>query len=188
MKPAAFLDRDGVVCDYVDYLHKIEDFRIRAGSPEAIKKLNEAGFLVFVVTNQPMIAKGLLTIDELDSIHQKMTSDLKQFGAKLDAIKYCPHSSEGTKPPWNTDCTCRKPKTGMLEQLSEDFAIDLSKSFFVGDTWRDIQCAHNFNIIGYGLTGGAGFPYSPEHPKFSIKPTRTFDSLNDAVTYHLNKN
>jgi D-glycero-D-manno-heptose 1,7-bisphosphate phosphatase len=186
VKPAAFLDRDGVVCNYVDYLHKIEDFQIRPNSPEAIKKLNEAGFLVFVVTNQPMVAKGLLTIEELNKIHIKMIADLKQSGAKLDAVQFCPHSLDGIVAPWNIECECRKPKTGMLKQLTKDFPIDLDKSFFVGDTWRDIQCAQNFNLTSYGLTGGAGFPYDQNHPKSSVKPSRIFDSLIEVVDYHLN--
>lgn len=187
MRPAAFLDRDGVICEYVDHLHRIEDFQLRPQVGEAILSLNKAGFWVFVVTNQPMIAKGFLTPVDLEGIHQKMQTELKFFGASLDAIEFCPHSAEGTVAPWNTTCQCRKPKTGMLEKLCKAFSVNLEKSFLVGDTWRDIQCAQNMNLFSYGLRGGAGFPYAETSPHQSVKPNVMANSLWEAAQHRLKK-
>ncbi len=187
MKPAAFLDRDGVICEYVDYLHQFSDFKLRPHVGEAIKLLNDSGFLVLVITNQPMIAKGLLSLEELSKIHAKMQSDLAYYEAKIDAIEFCPHSVEGKIPPWNTDCICRKPKTGMIEKLSSRFAIDLKQSFLAGDTWRDIECAKALSIFSYGIEGGAGFPYSESSPHHKTKPDLFSPSLLEAVQNHLKR-
>lgn len=184
-KPAAFLDRDGVLCDYVDHLHRIEDFRLRTGVGEAVLKLNEAGFWVFVITNQPMIGKGLLTLDGLEQIHGKMQRDIKSQGARLDAIQFCPHSPGGPIEAWNKECSCRKPKTGMIDELLRSFPVDLTQSFLAGDTWRDIECAKSAGLKSYGITGGAGFPYPDHHPHQSSQPDRLVGSLLEAVEFHL---
>lgn len=182
IKPAAFLDRDGVICEYVDSLHRPEDFQLRPQVGEAIRQLNTQGFWVFVITNQPMIANGLLTLDGLEIIHQKMHQKLALDNAKLDAVQFCPHSPSGVVPPWNQDCPCRKPKTGMIEALISAYPIDLKRSFVAGDTWRDAQCAQNLGLTAYGITGGAGFPYSPDSPYHTDQ--LCFSSLWDAVQHH----
>ncbi len=187
MKPAAFLDRDGVICEYVDHLHRAEDFKLRPQVGDAIQELNKAGYWVFVMTNQPMIAKGLLTPRGLDEIHQKMHLDLARFGAHLDSIQFCPHSKDGSVAPWNVECECRKPKTGMIETLRRDFQVDMEKSFLAGDTWRDIQCAQAMKLFSYGLRGGAGFPYPETSPYYEIGPDRLVNSLWEAVQLHLQK-
>lgn len=184
-KPAAFLDRDGVICEYVDYLHKLSDFKLRTKVGEAIRLLNENGFWVFVITNQPMIAKGFLNLQELSEIHSHMQLELSHYGAKIDAIEFCPHSTEGTIAPWNTHCQCRKPKTGMLEKLCSSYSVDLKKSFLVGDTWRDIECAKAMSIYSYGVKGGAGFPYSDSSSHKGTKPNLFVDSLFEATQIRL---
>lgn len=167
-KPAVFLDRDGTVCEYVPELHKIEDFKLREGAGRAIAEFNRRGYFVIVITNQPMVGMGLLTIDELDLIHEKMKKDLEPYGACVDAVYYCPHQKEkAILPEYKIDCDCRKPKTGMLKQACEDFEIDLERSYFIGDTWRDLECSQNFGLKFLGLTGGAGFPY--KDPNQNIK-------------------
>jgi len=184
MKPAAFLDRDGVICEYVDYLHQTEQLKLRPQVGSAIKLLNDHGYWVFVITNQPMIAKGLLNHQGLAEIHDKMQLDLLHWGAKLDAIEFCPHSPDGL-PPWNKDCDCRKPKTGMIEKLCQSFAVDLKRSFLVGDTWRDIECAKALSLFSYGLKGGAGFPYPESSPYSQCKPNLITNSLFEAITHKL---
>lgn len=186
MKPAAFLDRDGVICEYVDHLHRVEDFQLREKSGEAIRALNEAGYWVFVMTNQPMIGKGLLTHEGLAVIHNRMHTDLQQYGAHLDAVEFCPHSPGGSIAPWNADCDCRKPKPGMIQKLCREFSVDLKNSFVVGDTWRDIQCAQTLNLPNYGVRGGAGFPYPETSKHASIHPNHLVDSLWEAVQHRLN--
>lgn len=185
MKPAAFLDRDGVICEYVDYLHRLEDFQLRPKVAEAVRTLNKNNYYVFIITNQPMIAKGLLTLEQLDLIHQQMKADLKKEEAYIDAIEYCPHSPDGTISPWNIECTCRKPKTGMIEKLCSQFEVDLKNSFLAGDTWRDIQCAQQLQLVNYGIKGGAGFPYPMGHPHSKVCPDILSDSLWDAVQHRV---
>jgi D-glycero-D-manno-heptose 1,7-bisphosphate phosphatase len=185
MRPAAFLDRDGVICEYVDSLHRVEDFRLRPDVGTAIQLLNKAQYWVFVITNQPMIGKGILTMDGLAIIHEKMVSLLQAQHAYLDSIQFCPHSPGGKVAPWNNDCLCRKPKTGMIDRLCEDFSVDLSQSILVGDTWRDVQCGQAKKLFSYGVQGGAGFPYSENSPHAETKADMTVPSLLAAVQHRL---
>lgn len=140
---AVFLDRDGTINKYVGFLRNINDFELIDGVAEAIKKINASGYLAIVVTNQPVIARGEVTFDELEQIHNKMETLLGIEGAYVDAIYYCPHHPhkgyEGERPELKFDCDCRKPKPGMLLKAAEDFNIDLSKSWMVGDGENDIK-------------------------------------------------
>ncbi len=140
---AVFLDRDGTINKYVGFLRKPEDLELLPGAAEAIKKINESGYLAIVVTNQPVIARGEVTVEQLDEIHNKLETLLGQEGAYLDAIYYCPHHPDkgfpGEIPELKIDCDCRKPKPGMLLKAAEDFNIDLSQSWMVGDDERDME-------------------------------------------------
>lgn len=140
---AVFLDRDGTINIYKGFLRKIEDFELIPGVAEAIKKINASGYLAIVVTNQPVIARGEVTWDELEEIHNKMETELGKFGAYLDGIYFCPHHPhkgyEGEVPEFKIECSCRKPKPGMLLKASEDFNIDLSQSYMIGDGAHDVK-------------------------------------------------
>lgn len=139
---AIFLDRDGTINKYVGFLKNIDDFELLPGVPEAIKAINESGFLAIVVTNQPVIARGEVTLEQLHEIHDKMETLLGNEGAYLDAIYYCPHHPhkgyDGEIPEFKIECGCRKPKPGMLLQAAKDFNIDLSQSWIIGDGENDI--------------------------------------------------
>ena len=139
---AVFLDRDGTINKYVGFLKNIDDFELINGVSEAIKKINSSGYLTIVVTNQPVIARGEVTFDELNSIHNKMETLLGKDGAYLDAIYYCPHHPhkgyDGEIQELKFDCECRKPKPGMLLKAAMDFNIDLSQSWMVGDGNNDV--------------------------------------------------
>ena len=140
---AIFMDRDGTINKYVGFLKKIDDFELLPGAADAIRTINESGFLAIVVTNQPVIARGEVTVDELDLIHSKMETLLGQEGAYLNAIYYCPHHPhkgfEGEIPDLKIDCDCRKPKPGLLLKAAEDFNIDLSRSWMIGDMENDVK-------------------------------------------------
>jgi D-glycero-D-manno-heptose 1,7-bisphosphate phosphatase len=144
---AVFLDRDGVINKYVGFLRDIDEFELLPGVADAIKKINESGYLCIVVTNQPVIARGEVTIEELNEIHNKMETLLGLEGCYVDAIYYCPHHPhkgyEGEVPELKIDCDCRKPKPGMLLQASADFNIDLEKSWMVGDGENDVKAGQN---------------------------------------------
>ena len=144
---AIFLDRDGSINKYVGFLKKIDDFELIDGVAKAIKKINESGYLAIVVTNQPVIARGDVSFEELDEIHNKMETLLGKEGAYLDGIYFCPHHPdkgfEGERPEYKIDCDCRKPKPGLLLKAAKDFNIDLSKSFMIGDGLHDVLAGKN---------------------------------------------
>lgn len=139
---AIFLDRDGTINKYVGFLRDIDEFELLPGVAEAIKMINSSGYLVIVVTNQPVIARGEVTWSELNEIHNKMETELGKAGAYLDGIYFCPHHPQkgfaGEVPELKFDCECRKPKPGMLLRAATEFNIDLRQSWMVGDGENDI--------------------------------------------------
>lgn len=148
---AIFLDRDGTINKYVGFLRNIDDFELIEGVSEAIKMINQSGYLAIVVTNQPVIARGEVTWDELHEIHKKMETLLGKDGAYIDGIYICPHHPdkgfEGERPEYKFDCDCRKPKPGLLLQAAKDFNIDLSKSIMIGDSSRDVEAGKNSGCL-----------------------------------------
>ena len=178
---AIFLDRDGTINEYVGFLRKEEDFRLIPGVSEAIKKINNSGYLAIVVTNQPVIARGEVTEEELEEIHKKMETLLGLDGAYIDDIYYCPHHPdkgfEGEIPELKIECDCRKPKTGMLEKAAREHNIDLSSSIMIGDSTLDIKMAENAGMQSVLLkTGQKG-----EDGKYEVSPTLIAEDLNDAI-------
>lgn len=143
MQKAVFLDRDGTINIYKGFLRNIDDFELTEGIAEAVRKINESGYLCIVITNQPVIARGELSCEALDEIHNKMETLLGIEGAYIDGLYYCPHHPhggyEGEIPELKIDCDCRKPRPGMLIKASEDFHIDLGSSFMVGDGENDVK-------------------------------------------------
>lgn len=144
---AVFLDRDGTINKYVGFLRDIDEFELLDGVAGAIKKINASGYLAIVVTNQPVIARGEVSFEELERIHNKMETLLGKEGAYLDAIYFCPHHPhkgyEGERPELKFDCNCRKPKPGMLLKAAQDFNIDLAQSWMIGDGENDIRAGQN---------------------------------------------
>ena len=139
---AIFLDRDGTINKYAGFISDINKFELIDGVADAIKMINHSEFLCIVVTNQPVIARGELTFDELDQIHNKMETLLGNEGAYIDGLYFCPHHPhkgfDGEIPEFKIDCDCRKPKPGMLLKAAEDFNIDLSQSYMIGDSESDM--------------------------------------------------
>lgn len=144
---AIFLDRDGTINKYKGFITNIDDFELLPGVSEAIKKINHSEYLCIVITNQPVIARGEATVEELEEIHNKMETLLGRDGAYIDKIYYCPHHPdkgfEGERVEYKIDCSCRKPKPGLVLQAQKDFNIDLANSYFIGDSKRDIECGKN---------------------------------------------
>lgn len=132
---AVFLDRDGTMANDVDYCRRPEAFRLFPGVANAIARLNRAGFVVVVVTNQSGVARRLLTVRTLQAIHQKLRRDLRRAGARVDAIYYCPHHPDD-------GCDCRKPRTGLLRRAAEAFKLSMADSYMIGDRGCDIDAGH----------------------------------------------
>lgn len=144
---AIFIDRDGTINKYVGFLREAKQFELKDGVSEAIKKINQSGYLAVVVTNQPVIARGEVTYDGLQEIHNKMETLLGEDGAYLDGIYFCPHHPdsgyEGEIKELKIECECRKPKPGMLFKAAQDLNIDLEQSWMIGDGKNDIQAGKN---------------------------------------------
>lgn len=132
LKAAAFLDRDGVINEEVHYLHEPEKTVLIPGVAEALNKIHEHGYLAVIVTNQSGIARGMYGEPEMHSVHAKIKELLATDGADFDAVYFCPH------PP-TAECSCRKPKPGMLLQAAKDLGIDPARSFMVGDRAGDME-------------------------------------------------
>ncbi len=144
---AIFLDRDGTINKHIGFLTDIGQFELLPGVIEAIKKINESGYLCIVITNQPVIARGEVTFEELDTIHNKMETLLGFEGAYIDGLFFCPHHPhkgyDGEVSELKIDCDCRKPKPGMLLKAAQEFNIDLAQSWMIGDGENDIIAGKN---------------------------------------------
>lgn len=156
MNRAIFLDRDGVIVEDSNYVHRTDQLKLIPGSAEAIKLLNENNFLIIVVTNQAGIAKGYFTEEDTILFNRLMEEKLKRRGAHIDAIYYCPHHPDAKIEKYKINCNCRKPKPGMLKEAEKDFNIDLRRSFIIGDKLSDIdagkcvECKTIMVLTGYG--------------------------------------
>jgi mannose-1-phosphate guanylyltransferase / phosphomannomutase len=159
-RPAVFLDRDGVLNASNGYIDTPEKLCMLPGVAAAIRRLNQSDYLSVVVTNQPVVARGLSTLEGLDDIHKKLEWELGESHAWLDAIFACPHHPDRGFPGENVvfkiDCECRKPKTGMIDQARARFNIDMTRSFMVGDSARDILCGRAAGVTTIGVRSGEG--------------------------------
>ena len=147
---AIFLDRDGTINKYVGFLRSDENMELEDGAAEAIKLINSSEYLAIVITNQPVIARGEVTFEELKQIHNRMETLLGEKGAYIDGLYFCPHHPdkgfEGERPEYKIDCDCRKPKPGLLLKAAKDFNIDLSQSYMIGDSDRDVEAGQNAGV------------------------------------------
>jgi D,D-heptose 1,7-bisphosphate phosphatase len=172
---AVFLDRDGTINVFNNLVTRPEDFELIDGAADAVKKINNLGFLAIVITNQPVIARGDVDFQTLDLIHKKMETELGRSGAYIDALFFCPHHPDrgfpGERPEYKIDCDCRKPKPGMILQAAKKYNIDLSQSYMVGDDVRDVQAGINAGCKPVFLTNGKLYD--------DITNVKTFVNLQD---------
>ncbi|MBS3770737.1 MAG: HAD family hydrolase, partial [Bacteroidales bacterium] len=180
---AVFLDRDGVINEEKNFVLSPHQIELYPFSGEAVKKLNQAGYPVIVVTNQSAVARNYITIEQLNAIHNALIDKLKSEGAYLDGIYFCPHKGELDEEVGNKeyihDCECRKPKPGMLFQAAEDFNIDLKRSYLIGDSERDIIAGKRAECITIGVRTGKGLNGMKESPDY------IFNDLQEAVDFIL---
>ena len=174
---AIFLDRDGTINKYVGFLRNIDDFELLPNVAKAIRMINDSEYLAIIISNQPVIARGEVSFEELDEIHNKMETLLGNEGAYIDAIYYCPHHPdkgfEGERPELKFDCDCRKPKIGLLLKAQKRFNIDLEHSYFVGDSSIDIQTGKNANMKTILVKKG------PIDDKYQVEPDYQISDLSE---------
>lgn len=158
---AIFLDRDGTINIYKGFIRDYHELELIPGIADSIRKINESGYLAIVVTNQPVIARGECTIEELEQIHEKMETLLGQEGAYIDDLFYCPHHPdkgfEGERVEYKMECDCRKPKPGLLLQAAEKYNIDLAASYMVGDDERDMEAGRRAGCKVFKTVRNAAF-------------------------------
>lgn len=177
LRPAAFLDRDGVINIDSAYLSRWEDFQFVPGSVEAMRQLQQAGYALVVVTNQSGIARGYYSEDDYQQLTRQMRAALQAQGVALAGVYHCPHHPSGKVPELAVDCDCRKPAPGMILQAARELQLDLPASLLVGDKGSDIQAARAAGV------GRAYLVHSGQdlHPEDTRLADQTFADLADCV-------
>ena len=149
MNKAVFLDRDGTINIDKGYLYRISDFEFLPGAADALRMLQEAGYLLIIITNQSGIARGYYTEEDFMILNDWMKNELSKNGVNITAVYYCPHLPDAEVERYRKVCTCRKPETGLFERAVHDFDIDLSLSYAVGDKERDCSICLKSECRGF---------------------------------------
>lgn len=182
MTRAVFIDRDGTISEEVGYINHASRFRLFPYSAAAIRHLNENGWLAIVITNQAGVARGYFSEEMIHSVHERMTKELASDGAKLDAVYYCSHHPSVGEPPYRFDCDCRKPKPGLISRAAQDFAIDLSESWMVGDRYSDVELARNAGVRSMFVMSGYGRgEWEHQRGEWKHHPDQASEDLLQAV-------
>ena len=165
-----FLDRDGTINEDVGYLDRLERLTLFPYSIDAVRLLNGAGFCVVVVTNQRGVATGLISETFLHTVHDVLTEQFRRGGALIERFYHCPHDPHAPIEQYRRDCTCRKPKPGLVLQAADDLGIDLTRSFVVGDKWSDVALARSVGATGILVRTGYGVTQAarPDRPEDAI--------------------
>ena len=172
-RPTVFLDRDGVLCREQSYIVSAADMKVFDYSAACIQQIHEAGYLAIVVTNQSAVARGMLTVDELERMNAVLRDQLG-----VDAVYYCPHHEKGVVAGYVKRCNCRKPLTGMIDQACRDFEIDLLNSMMVGDRAGDILLGKNAGLKTVLLESG----YGTARLEQPVTPDYILHDLRDVIT------
>ncbi|MFQ5701290.1 MAG: D-glycero-alpha-D-manno-heptose-1,7-bisphosphate 7-phosphatase [Acidobacteriota bacterium] len=153
---AIFLDRDGTISEEVGFVNHVDRFRLLPRSIEAVRRVNEAGFLAILITNQSGIARGLFDESLVETVHETLKQRLRDGGARLDAAYVCPHHPSAGIGPWRRRCDCRKPSPGLLHRAAREHGLDLSSSYMIGDTVLDLETARAAGVTGVLVLTGYG--------------------------------
>jgi D-glycero-D-manno-heptose 1,7-bisphosphate phosphatase len=186
--PVVFLDRDGTINEEVGYVNHIDRFVLLPRVGQAIRLLNEHGFKTVVITNQSGVARGYFPESLIHQVHQKLEELLREEGARLDGIYYCPHHPAAGSPPFRQKCRCRKPETGLIEKAVEELDLDLSRSYMIGDRGLDIEFGRPLGLRGVlVLTGYGKGEWEYLRDTWNIKPDHVEQDLYGAVQWILHE-
>jgi D-glycero-D-manno-heptose 1,7-bisphosphate phosphatase len=179
-RPAVFIDRDGTISEEVGYVNHPSRFRVFPYSAEAIRMLNDNGWLAIVITNQAGVARGYFSEEMIVSVHDRLRSELES--AQLDGIYYCAHHPTVGEPPYRFDCDCRKPKPGLIDCAAKDFEIDLGASWMVGDRYGDVELARNAGLrSAFVLSGYGRGEWEYQRSAWTYQPDVVCEDLLEAV-------
>ncbi|MGH9868842.1 MAG: D-glycero-alpha-D-manno-heptose-1,7-bisphosphate 7-phosphatase [Candidatus Polarisedimenticolia bacterium] len=187
---AVFMDRDGTVSAEVGYVTAVDQFRLLPRSAAAIRRLNEAGLLAIVVTNQSGLARGLFDEALMNEVHALLRCQLEQAGARLDGLYVCPHHPSLGEPPWRQECDCRKPKPGLLTVAAGEHDVALASSYVIGDSARDMEAARRAGAMPVLVLTGHGREDLRDRIEplgAGARPAHVADDLLDAVEWILAK-
>jgi len=186
-KRAVFLDRDGTLNRDVGYPNSFQMIEIYPYSFDAVRRLNEAGFLTVITTNQSGIGRGYIEEKNLFDIHRRMCLSFNQRGARIDGIYYCPHYEHSEFPAYRKPCTCRKPQPGMALEAARALDIDLARSYMVGDKVEDILFGMNIQAVPILVLTGYGGKAAGELSRRGIDPAHVASHLGEAVEWILSR-
>lgn len=179
---AVFMDRDGTISEEIGYVNHPARYRVFPYAGEAVRLLNEAGWLAVLVTNQAGVARGYFTEELIGAVHGLLEAELEQKGARLDAIYYCAHHPSVGQPPYRYDCDCRKPRPGLIRRAAADFDIDLAESWMIGDRYSDIELAHNAGVrSAFVLSGYGRGEWEYQRATWKSEPELVAEDLLEAV-------
>lgn len=184
MTPAVFLDRDGTLIEDAGYLDRLERLVIFPWSIDAVRLLNRAGYTVVVVTNQAGVARGIVNEAFIGEAHRYLSDRCAAGRATIDAYYYCPHLEDAPVEQYRRRCDCRKPRPGMLRQAAQDHALDLSRSWVIGDRWLDVELAANAGAGGILVRTGYGRTEEGRPPS-GVRAEIVVDDLMAAVGWIL---
>jgi D-glycero-D-manno-heptose 1,7-bisphosphate phosphatase len=179
---AVFMDRDGTISEEVGYVNHPSRYRVFPYSADAVRLLNEGGWLAILITNQAGVARGYFTEDIIGEVHGVLSQELEKQGARLDAIYYCAHHPTVGEEPYRFDCTCRKPKPGLIERAVAEFDIDPAQSWMIGDRYSDIELARNAHVrSAFVLSGYGRGEWEYQRAAWKHEPDIVAEDLFEAV-------
>jgi D-glycero-D-manno-heptose 1,7-bisphosphate phosphatase len=183
-RQAVFLDRDGTINEQAGYVNHISRFVLLPGTAEAIRLLNSHDYLAIIITNQSGVARGYFPLELVDKVHNHLKDLLRKEGATIDGIFVCPHYPGGEVREYGIDCNCRKPRPGLIQTALENFDIDVSRSYVIGDRNTDMKLAAQCGLKGILVKTGYGMrELEYVLPQSQVKPNHVADDLLDAVLW-----
>jgi D-glycero-D-manno-heptose 1,7-bisphosphate phosphatase len=181
-RQAVFIDRDGTISEEVGYVNHVSRYSVFPFAAEAVRALNEAGWLAVLITNQAGVARGYFKEELIGQVHGLLAAELERGGARLDAVYYCPHHPSVGEPPYRFDCDCRKPRPGLILRAAEELGLDPARCWMVGDRHSDVELGRNAGVrSAFVLTGYGRGELEHQSHAWKHQPDLVAENLLEAV-------